>query len=1090
MQGLGYVLSRNLVQLLASVAHSLKVYTNEDMMVGTWLVGHRVNRGRLVARQFTETGYQTTLAECFPLYFNHKVPAFVMAECTHFHAATGLCWHPRKRHQPLRLPASVAGGSASGPHSRHQAAAFEAHIAAAVSSSAAETGASKEMASRLQELVTVGVKAVTRLRNHVHFILHSIHRRYPGIHIIVADDEYVGVAREEWRRLTDLMNDLNVTYVQLVPRVGLSAGRNALVEACRTKYMVVLDDDVFFTAATRLDLLLSILETKPDVHIVAGSYTQYNSSRGVAEVNDYSLTFLPGTEQGVWRAIAPRLPSVGVCRQVHAAHNFFMARTSTLRRYPWHPKLSIFEHEHFFFQLFIANKTVVACPHVSVLHYRAPNLIDQRYRADSLRFKEHLFARHFCVAFPRVKVFKAPFWTYDCHRLLLCPQWDLALPCVPMEDPWQLVRGQRLMGSPNQSSPTVQRVAGAKEGSVVPVHPDSDITSQPHQVLILAEGGTGAELLSQLFARSSHYMLWREPRNWRFSAHMPDDLFGAMLAGLFRCSLSAQQLEMLHSHSPDLLVRDAPEDIDLESEQEDTETDLAKRYSLKGLNSTEARLCGPGMATAALVSRFHAGLPAVLQQLPYTKLVMLVRNPVDVVVARVQAKWVRGGPAWPACTLRTVARCADELCSSSMKMLRSLPSSAVDRLRLLRWETFARRKQRVAADLFAWLGAKANHTAVSELMIEVESELRAFKAMSDKYPLSPPSVQIVEQRCADVMKWLGYKSTSTLSAASRRFVDRSHRSRGDRKRLRPITNVTSSTDDDTLGPRSRQPLILLRHAASPPFAWCPVRLGGAEPIMRFFVRRDAPASTGAAFCFPDTIGERCPSRHGTKWHRSRWGDYPFETFESSPPVELSNEAALDRAVPAAQGFSFAFVRNPYDRLISAYARYIVTQDKSTAIHRAWIREQHGLGDRDPISFSHFVRWIALQDSSLMHRSWQPYSDTCQFKVRHYDFIGRLETFERDVASLMDGLKLGAADRRLWEQVASKSRPSQPIGGEDRILQLQHFYHSDDANDLIEIVRRRYAEDLLAFNYSFPSTQHALTASWRGGGLPYTASASR
>ena len=50
-----------------------QVYTNEDMMVGTWLVGHRVNRGRLVAREFTAPNYETTLAECFPLYFNHKV---------------------------------------------------------------------------------------------------------------------------------------------------------------------------------------------------------------------------------------------------------------------------------------------------------------------------------------------------------------------------------------------------------------------------------------------------------------------------------------------------------------------------------------------------------------------------------------------------------------------------------------------------------------------------------------------------------------------------------------------------------------------------------------------------------------------------------------------------------------------------------------------------------------------------------------------------------------------------------------------------------------------------------------------------------
>ena len=53
--------------------------------------------------------------------------------------------------------------------------------------------------------------------------------------IILADDEYVGVPREDWQRLQELLMDLNASYVQLVPRVGLSAGRNALVEACTTK---------------------------------------------------------------------------------------------------------------------------------------------------------------------------------------------------------------------------------------------------------------------------------------------------------------------------------------------------------------------------------------------------------------------------------------------------------------------------------------------------------------------------------------------------------------------------------------------------------------------------------------------------------------------------------------------------------------------------------------------------------------------------------------------------------------------------------------------------------------------------------------
>ena len=142
----------------------------------------------------------------------------------------------------------------------------------------------------------------------------------------VRADEYVGVAREEWRRLTDLMRDFNVTYVQLVPRVGLSAGRNALVDACRTKYFVLLDDDVFFTATTRLDILLEVLEQNPDVQIAAGAYTQYNSTRATAEVNDYTLVFepTPAAPAGTWRAFRPSPPrTVGECHRVHAAHNLY-----------------------------------------------------------------------------------------------------------------------------------------------------------------------------------------------------------------------------------------------------------------------------------------------------------------------------------------------------------------------------------------------------------------------------------------------------------------------------------------------------------------------------------------------------------------------------------------------------------------------------------------------------------------------------------------------------------------------------------------------------------------------------------------------
>ena len=218
---------------------------------------------------------------------------------------------------------------------------------------------------------------------------------------------------------------------------------------------MLLDDDVFFTAATRLETMLDLLEAPASSSsttaasppmLVAGSYTQYNSTSAAPEVNDYSIYFekVPGKGEGFWRTRRPDVSTrgIGTCHPVHAAHNFFMARTDVLRRYPWHPKLSIFEHEHFFFQLHLANIPVLVCPHVSVFHYRAPNLRESRYAADSLRFKEHLFARHFCDAFPQVRTFTAPFWQYDCERFLLCPQWDFAvqtgMPCVPMEDAWQV----------------------------------------------------------------------------------------------------------------------------------------------------------------------------------------------------------------------------------------------------------------------------------------------------------------------------------------------------------------------------------------------------------------------------------------------------------------------------------------------------------------------------------------------------------------------------------------------------------------------------------------------------------------------------
>ena len=67
---------------------------------------------------------------------------------------------------------------------------LDALLAAANAAPAAVPLVSATRLETIRELVTVGIKAVTSLRNHVGFILHSIHRMYPGVRVLVADDEY------------------------------------------------------------------------------------------------------------------------------------------------------------------------------------------------------------------------------------------------------------------------------------------------------------------------------------------------------------------------------------------------------------------------------------------------------------------------------------------------------------------------------------------------------------------------------------------------------------------------------------------------------------------------------------------------------------------------------------------------------------------------------------------------------------------------------------------------------------------------------------------------------------------------------------
>lgn len=145
-------------------------------------------------------------------------------------------------------------------------------------------------------------------------------------------------------------------------------------------------------------------------------------------------------------------------------------------------------------------------------------------------------------------------------------------------------------------------------------------------------------------------------------------------------------------------------------------------------------------------------------------------------------------------------------------------------------------------------------------------------------------------------------------------------------------------------------------------------------------------------------------------------------------------------------FVFSFVRNPWDRIVSAYHRVLGTAKNPAT--RAWAERNVARFD----GFEDFLR--ALDDDS--HLRWIVLSYPhfrSQFEYLSVDgclatdFVGRFEQLEKDFAI-----------------VAAQVKPGASLGH-------RHISHHSDYrlyyNDrTAEIVANLYAKDIAAFGYSF------------------------
>ncbi len=155
---------------------------------------------------------------------------------------------------------------------------------------------------------------------------------------------------------------------------------------------------------------------------------------------------------------------------------------------------------------------------------------------------------------------------------------------------------------------------------------------------------------------------------------------------------------------------------------------------------------------------------------------------------------------------------------------------------------------------------------------------------------------------------------------------------------------------------------------------------------------------------------------------------------------------------------FTFVRNPYDRMLSAWkSKILAPWDTQYAPLRAAIREAFGypggVEDSPVVVFGDFVRYITSStDRAVTHDGhWERQTVVGAHDVIPYDVIGRFESFRDDFAAILDRLDAPANVRELATQVTNPTVE----------IPMAAAYHSDIA----EIVYDYYRDDFERFGYA-------------------------
>ncbi|KAH8408173.1 hypothetical protein KR222_006147, partial [Zaprionus bogoriensis] len=198
------------------------------------------------------------------------------------------------------------------------------------------------------------------------------------------------------------------------------------------------------------------------------------------------------------------------------------------------------------------------------------------------------------------------------------------------------------------------------------------------------------------------------------------------------------------------------------------------------------------------------------------------------------------------------------------------------------------------------------------------------------------------------------------------------------------------------------------------------------------------------------------------------------------PLELARQrfprpelAELLELLPSA--LSFLFVRDPFERILSAYRNKLEGNRNSfykalgnKIVHRFRRRSQGGPWPRCGPTFEEFARFL-IEEHRAEHRfdeHWAPVYSFCTPCSVNFSIIGKTETFQRDSEFIirqagLESLLLGKLPRRKLRKIGNLGRSS---GVKSELLAERYFADLDRTT--LDQLLKIYRIDFELFDYDY------------------------